>query len=260
MVGRENVYLMTFEENRFVVDLLDVVPPDNVIVVRTTGPVRTIVDVLRGLGRARREGMDAAVDFEFFARSSAILCFLCGASRRVGFHPVAGEASYRGDLMTHRLVYNPRLHVSELFMSIIDALTLDPRALPALDLPPASPAPPPLVEIGDDERRSVELVVASQLRPGSIGAPALPPLVLLNANAGDLLPLRRWPTERYVELARRLLEADDELAVAFTGSPSEAADSRTPRRPRWGRTGASAWGAERLSASSSFCTRCRRCW
>ncbi|MFO0983513.1 MAG: glycosyltransferase family 9 protein [Planctomycetota bacterium] len=31
------------------------------------------------------------------------------------------------------------------------------------------------------------------------------PLILLNANCGDLLPLRQWPRERYLALAERLL-------------------------------------------------------
>jgi len=44
----------------------------------------------------------------------------------------------------------------------------------------------------------------------------------LNANASDLLPLRRWPTERYEELARRLLAEIPEVRIAFTGSPAEA--------------------------------------
>jgi len=49
------------------------------------------------------------------------------------------------------------------------------------------------------------------------------PLILLNANAGDLLLLRRWPAERYVELARRLLEKYPEVLIGFTGAPDEAA-------------------------------------
>src|SRR5439155_18350784 len=48
------------------------------------------------------------------------------------------------------------------------------------------------------------------------------PLVLLNPNASDLLPLRRWPPLRYVELARRLLERYPELFIGFTGAPAEA--------------------------------------
>src|SRR5205814_2571828 len=49
------------------------------------------------------------------------------------------------------------------------------------------------------------------------------PLILLNPNAGDLLPLRRWPPGRYIELARRLLERYPDLFIGFTGAPTEAA-------------------------------------
>lgn len=220
MVGRENVFLMTFSENRFVLDQLELVPAANVIEVRTTGPVRTLVDVLRGVRRARKERVDAAVDFEFFARSSTILCYLSGASRRVGFHRSAREASYRGDLLTHRLSFNPRLHVSETFRVIVQALLADPGTLPALAVRPQASAPPPLVAVSDAER---ERVVRKVL--GLNGGSKPPDLILLNANAGDLLPLRRWPTERYVHLARRLLDAHPDVVVAFTGSPSEARDA-----------------------------------
>jgi len=44
---------------------------------------------------------------------------------------------------------------------------------------------------------------------------------LLNANSGDLLPLRRWDPDNYVELARRLLKRYPEAAVVFTGAPAE---------------------------------------
>lgn len=44
----------------------------------------------------------------------------------------------------------------------------------------------------------------------------------MNPNASDLLPLRRWPGERYVELARRLLAKHQDVFVGFTGAPDEA--------------------------------------
>jgi ADP-heptose:LPS heptosyltransferase len=47
-------------------------------------------------------------------------------------------------------------------------------------------------------------------------------VILLNPNASDLLPLRKWPTERYVDLARRLLERFPEVCVVMTGAPDEA--------------------------------------
>src|SRR5438067_13185 len=51
------------------------------------------------------------------------------------------------------------------------------------------------------------------------------PLILLNPNASDLLPLRRWPPLRYVELARRLLERYPEPFIGLTGAPAEAASN-----------------------------------
>ena len=52
---------------------------------------------------------------------------------RVGFHPFGGEASYRGDLLTHRLSFNPYLHTSQTFEILVAALDHSPALLPALE-------------------------------------------------------------------------------------------------------------------------------
>jgi ADP-heptose:LPS heptosyltransferase len=49
-----------------------------------------------------------------------------------------------------------------------------------------------------------------------------PQILLLNPNASDLLPLRKWPADRYVSLARRLLDAFPEIYIGLTGAPDEA--------------------------------------
>ena len=51
--------------------------------------------------------------------------------------------------------------------------------------------------------------------------------MLLNANCSDLLPLRAWPRDRYVELGRRLLAHDPSLRIGFTGAPAEAPGAET---------------------------------
>ena len=45
-VGRENLFFVVFSPNRFILDLLDVVPRENVIAIRTDGLVRTVLDTL----------------------------------------------------------------------------------------------------------------------------------------------------------------------------------------------------------------------
>jgi len=223
MVGRQNLFFLVFSQNRFILDLLDVVPKENVIAIRTTGMVTVVLDTLRAVIRMRRLGIDAAVDFEFFARSSAILSYLSGARMRVGYHAYHGEASYRGDLMTHRLSFNPLLHASQMFDVLVRTLEQPPGRLPACDIEPPSITDGPMPAYHSDPARlgEVEAILLEILVVEKI-----PPIMLLNANCSDLLPLRRWPTERYAELTRRLLEHHPELVVVFSGSPDEAADAK----------------------------------
>jgi ADP-heptose:LPS heptosyltransferase len=219
-VGRENLYFVVFEPNRFIVDLLDIVPRENVLTNRTTSVVRTALETLKVVWRMHREGIDATIDCEFFARSSAILSYLSGARRRVGFHSYFGEASYRGDLMTHRLSFNPFLHASQIFHLLVGAIHLEGDALPTCDITP--PEEVALPQITPDPARMAE--VEAILRD-ALGVDTLPRLLLLNANCGDLLPLRRWAPENYVALARRMLERFPGMAIVFTGAPDEAAEA-----------------------------------
>jgi len=220
MVGRENVFMAVFTQNRFILDILDVIPRENVITIRSTNLAVCCLDTIRAIWRMRRERIDAAVDFEFFSRYSGALTYLSGAKRRIGLHSFAGEAGYRGDLMTHRVGYNLTLHASETYLALVEALALPPEQLPTMDFQLAKDQPPPVFRAEADQVREVEALLRQIL-----GHESTPPLILLNANSGDLLPLRRWSLERYVELAQRLLQKYPEVMVAFTGSPDEQAEA-----------------------------------
>jgi ADP-heptose:LPS heptosyltransferase len=170
----------------------------------------------------RAERIDTAIDLEFFARSSAALAYLSGARWRSGFHGFSGEASYRGDLLTHRVSFNPYLHTSQAFDLLVAALDRPAAELPTFDVPiPVDDAALPTFTPPAHER-----VEVARLLRELAGADVAGRLILLNANASDLMPLRRWPTERYVQLARRLLQQYPDVIVAFTGAPSEAAHVR----------------------------------
>src|SRR5262249_33154989 len=114
-VGRERVYFVVFEENRAILDVVGWIPRENILTIPTDSLLSVAEGAIRVARQLRRLDIGAAIDLEFFARSSAILAFLSGARRRVGYHPYASEASYRGDLFTHRLSFNPYLHTSQTF-------------------------------------------------------------------------------------------------------------------------------------------------
>jgi ADP-heptose:LPS heptosyltransferase len=218
LVGRDNVFFLVFDENRFILDAMGVIPADNVIALNVRTLRTAVQSVLVAVRRLRALRVDATVDLEFFARSTAAFAYLSGATRRVGLHSYAGEGPYRGDLLTHRLVFNPYLHTSELFRLMVDALEHPAGQFPAFPArPPArsSAASIQYVPPAQDLDAVRKLVLART------GLTRLPPIVLLNPNASDLLPLRRWDRSRYVALARRLLAASDEIYVLLTGGSDE---------------------------------------
>ena len=217
MVGRENVYFWVFEENRFILDLLELVPPQNVLTIRTKGRVRLLLDLLATTWHARKLGIDATVDMEFFSRASAILAFLTGARLRSGLHRFTSEGPYRGDLLTHRVQYNPYLHTAAAYYLLVEALLADPAQRPLMKVtPPAIDYTAPRFRPSEPEvqkvRETLDRVAGHRISG---------PVVLLNPNASDLLPLRRWPTERFIELGRRILEDHPEVTLAITGAPNE---------------------------------------
>src|SRR6478672_1283743 len=217
MVGRENVYFVVFEDNRFILDVMEIIPEQNVITISTKGPFALATGAFRAILRARKIDIDAVIDMEFLTRFSAMLTFLTGAKSRVGFHTFFGDGPYRGDLMTHRLLYNPHLHTSQMFEAMVEALTRDPSVLPTFDFRPS--ANQPLARFRPSLSEVAEINTLLQRENPRIGSA---PLILLNPNASDLLPLRRWPQQRYVELAQRLLERYPDLFIGFTGAPAEA--------------------------------------
>src|SRR4029077_17310319 len=109
-------------------------------------------------------------------------------------------------------------HTSQSFQLLVEALEQDPEKLPTwFGKVPAADAAPPRFEAslaGQEEVRAIlrrESGVQGDFR-----------IILLNPNASDLLPLRKWPIERYVELGRRLLERFPEIWIVMTGGPDEA--------------------------------------
>jgi ADP-heptose:LPS heptosyltransferase len=219
LVGKTNVYFVVFEENRFILDALNVVPKENVFTISNDGFIQMTSSAMQVISRLRKMKPDAAIDLEFFARGSAALTFFSGAKNRSGFHSFFGAGPYRGDLMTHRLLYNPYLHTSQIFQTMVEALRADPEKLPMLSFqPPAIEPELPRFSAEQDEVGAVKKLVLQVL-----GRPELPRLILLNPNASDLLPIRKWETSRYVELARRIIEHFPEVHVGLTGAPGEAA-------------------------------------
>lgn len=215
-VGRENLYFLVFEENRFILDVLDSIPTRNILTVRSQRLTWFVRDVWHALARLRRERVDAVVDMEFFSRASAMLAFLSGAQRRAGMHRFSGEGPYRGDLFTHRLQHNPYLHVSQTYRLLVESLWADPDDVPLLKTRPRPLSALPSFRAEAQEQDRVRKLLADT------GLNLDGALLLLNPSPLDRLPLRRWPNGNFTELARRVLAVREDVEVVLTGTPEES--------------------------------------
>src|SRR6266487_6230991 len=54
MVGRENVYFVVFDDNRFILDAMEIIPKDNVITIATQNLFRFAPTTLRAVHRVRK--------------------------------------------------------------------------------------------------------------------------------------------------------------------------------------------------------------
>jgi len=201
-----------FHKNAASLRLLDLFDEHRIFTIRDDSLRHMATDVLAFVRFCRAERINTVIDLELFSRISSILSLLSGATTRVGFHNYDGEGLYRGEHLTHRVQYNPYLHMSQDFLALIEALEVDPDAIP---LPkqfiPIQP-PPLQVPMNADAFAYVrrQLEACYPLTPAHR-------LVVVNHDAGNLLPIRTWPSEYFAELVRRLLAADRRIIVALMG-------------------------------------------
>lgn len=211
------LYFLTFSGGEGILDLLGKVDSSRRIIIRPHGLLTFVTDTLKAILRLRRERIDTTINLEAFARFSTLLAYFSGARRRVGFYRFFEEGRYLGDLITHRVIYNPHLHAGRKFVAMVEAAAEEEGTEPLLKQSVRKiPLEIPLVQTSEADReaimnklRSIYLTLGPQHR-----------LVLLNPNASDLVPVRRWPIENFLELARGLLEDADVLLV-LTGTKEE---------------------------------------
>ena len=215
------IYFLTFSGGRDMLKLMGI-DSDHQVIIRPKGFVQFFGDTVRAILLMRRLGIDATVNLEAYARFSSILAYLSGAVRRAGFDRFHEEGQYLGSLITHKAVYSPHIHAARSFITLLETLVDNPKTSPlvkrSLDDIPLEP----LRLISTPER---QMAISARLVEAY---PALQPThrrIILNANASDLVAVRRWLDDNWVELARRLL-INPENVIILTGAPDEVAHSQ----------------------------------
>jgi len=196
------ITLFTFERNRPLGELLTCV--DEVLSLRTDSLRTFLSDLLARLWHFRRRRFDLAVDLEFFSKFATIVTYLSGARARVGFQL---RSLWRGDLLTHPVYVNQHRHITRDFMAMAEAAGV------AMDEPAVCSIKPSSAAIAVSPEAEARIAALVQGKPR--------PIVALNPNASELSFERRWPPERFVELAKRLTAHRPPVRLFVVGSEQD---------------------------------------
>ena len=125
-----SLHIMLFGKNREVLDLLGVLPEENVLTIDDRSLKGFALDSLRAIRRMRALKFDVVIDCELFSRVSSIFSYCSGAPVRVGFHRHTQEGLYRGSFINRPVMYNPYRHLSQQFLAMVAAI--ESRAVPTV--------------------------------------------------------------------------------------------------------------------------------
>jgi len=206
------LYALVFQQNKEMLELLQVMPSAHILTLRPTSLGTLWRDSVRAIRQLRQRRIDTVLDCELFARASSILALLSGASRRVGFHPHTQEGLYRGSFINRPVLYNPYHHMAQQFLTLAEAIEATDVPLVKRSVPHGK------IHIPHISFSSRELATWATRLTGDFPQVAGKRLVLMYASGG-LLPIRAWPIASFSHVAVDLIGHG--YNVGIIGTPQD---------------------------------------
>jgi heptosyltransferase-2 len=224
------IHFVTFRSNQAILDILAMTDHNHYVdPVTPQAFLRTTLAVAAALRRAR---CDLVLDLEFFAKFPLVLGSLARIPQKAGFYLTS--ENWRRELLDITGFYNSYFHTSDIFLSLVYlCATSDHYYLGFNDW--AAQYKYPTIDPSALERAQLRAKLAEPTRGIGRGDP----LFVINANTSpDLAPeARKWPKQRYAQLADELVAHTPNARVCFIGAPNEREYVRsvaelceTPRR------------------------------
>ena len=213
------IHFLVFRGSRGIIDALELTSGGRILEVDESSAWSLFISGLKALRAAARMRPRVVLDFDFFSRLTALFSFAVGRGARVGFMPFNASGRERGALLTHRVGYSPLRHTSETFLALVRSVTKESVGEPFFrgavnDADLSLPSHQPRAE----ERDKVRGLLREK------GIPDDARIYLVNPNASDLLPLRRWPRERFEQVIEGILKMDTVNRVVLAGGQSDVKD------------------------------------
>ncbi|AMO56271.1 glycosyl transferase [Endozoicomonas montiporae] len=216
----KNLHFVIFQKNAASLKLLKTIPEERIFTIRPDSLFTLAFDSLRFLVWCRQRKIDTTIDLELFSRFTALLSRMSGAVNRTGYDGVHEEGLYRGNFLTHPVMYNPHHHISLNFMALVQACTGDKGQPYQRKLLNQDDIKLARADVDEELKQSVLKKLAELKTDFSTEQYRV---MLVNPNASDLLPQRRWMRDRYASVIRQVLDDYQDILVVITGAPAEKA-------------------------------------
>jgi len=213
------IFFVIFEKNKPSLMLLETVPEKNIFTIKEDSLFNIAQTTIEFIFWCRKNNIDSVIDLELFSRFTALLSAVSGATNIVGFHSFHNEGLYRGDFLTKKVAYNPHQHITKNFIAQVDALLSEKEEIPFTKR-----------VISDDELQIAKAVISDEEKKDVLAIvshyyedfnPQKNHIVLVNSNASDLLPQRRWDKQNYAKVIEKILAYNENIIVLLTGAPAE---------------------------------------
>jgi ADP-heptose:LPS heptosyltransferase len=219
-----DLYFAIFRKNKPSLDLLGTIPAENIYTIREHNMFAFVFDTLRFFFWSRKIKIEAVIDLELFSRFTALLVGFSGAPYKIGFHAYYNEGLYRGNFLSHKVAYNPHIHIAKNFIALINALLASKKEIPySKSLIGDEEISLAKVNISSDQKKTIFDIV---LGCASEFNQKINKIILINPNASELLIQRRWPQQNYTQLIKMILDKCSSAIVLITGDPREREEAQ----------------------------------
>jgi heptosyltransferase-2 len=206
------IHFVTFKSNAAILDILKLTDENHFVDPST--PQSFLASTLKVARDLRRAKCDLVLDLEFFAKFPLVLGSMAGIPKKAGFYLTA--EGWRRELLDVTGFYNGYFHTSDIFLSLVYLVaTNDHYYLNFNEF--AAKYSYPRIEPTELERAALRSKLAKQgIRPTDA-------LFVINPNTSpDLAPeARKWPADRYAQVADQLVATTPNSRALFIGAPNE---------------------------------------
>jgi len=226
-LANSELFFVIFKRNKPSLNLLNTIKEENIFTIQEDSFLSLTFDTLRFLMWSRMQKIDTVIDLELFSRFTALLTILSGADNRVGFYGYHNEGLYRGDFLTHRVSYNPHIHIAKNFISLINALLSNNREVP-YSKTLITDEEIRLDKVTIDQKQKIQMIEKIETLCQLFNRDKKR-IVLINPNASEMLIQRRWMPENFSLLIQYVLNDYPDVVVLITGSAGEREEAEKLR-------------------------------